>query len=70
MMKQKNMKKATEEYVKTLYYHKVYNPATCWKRLARVVNDGLKILWFDASKQGALQKKNIKISVIGYGWNQ
>ena len=65
--KEKNMEKATEEFIKALYYHQMYDLDACWKGSVTRVTKGLKRLTSETAKYNAL-KENIMIRVKGFGW--
>ena len=65
--KEKNMEKATEEFIEALYYHRMYNSDACWKGSVIRVTKGLKQLTSETARYDAL-KENIMIRVKGFGW--
>jgi hypothetical protein len=67
LCKEKNMEKATEEYIEGLYYHRMYFSPACWKDDHRYVTRELCKLSSESAKYHAL-KENIMIQVKGFGW--
>ena len=66
--KEKILQKATENYIEAVYYNRMYRSDACWKTV-REVSNGVKKLNTKKDKYEAL-KENIKIRVIGFGWDQ
>ena len=66
--KEKILQKATENYIEAVYYNRMYRSDACWKTV-REVSNGVKKLKTKKDKYEAL-KENIKIRVIGFGWDQ
>ena len=66
--KEKVLQKATENNIEAVYYNRMYRSDACWKTVCEVSN-GVKILKTKNDKYEAL-KENIKIWVIGFGWDQ
>jgi hypothetical protein len=60
MIKEKNMEKATEEYIEGIYYRNMYDSAACLKGDMRVVDCELKKLTSDTAQYDALTE-NIMI---------
>ena len=58
--REKNMAKASEDYIEAIYYHRMYDSMACWKGSASRVNEGLKKLTSKTAKYDAL-KENIMI---------
>jgi hypothetical protein len=67
LIKQKNIEKATEEYIDALYYHAMYSSAACWKGDPKIVSVELSKLKTQTAKYNAV-KENIQIRVKGFGW--
>ena len=65
--REKNMVKASEDYIEAIYYHRMYDSMACWTGSASCVNEGLKKLKSKMAKYDAL-KENIMIRVKGFGW--
>ena len=68
MLKQKNMSKATEEFIDATYFHRMGNSEACWTTVSEVTKT-LDKLNTQTEKREAL-KDNINIRVKGYGWTQ
>ena len=62
------MKNATEKYIDSLYYYDKYGSSACWMKVSDVDKE-LKNLKSKSAKLWAL-KENIRIRVIGFGWNE
>jgi len=60
ILKEKNRRKVTEEYIDALYYHCMYNSDACWKGDPRMVTKELKKLKSKSTKYKAV-KENILI---------
>ena len=68
LKKEKNMEKATEQFIEALYYYRMYYSEACWKGSVTRVTQGLKKLTSETAKYHAL-KENIMIRVKGFGWD-
>ena len=66
-IKQKNLEKATEEYIDAMYFISIYHSDACIKDDPRNVAKMLKMIKSEAGKLDAL-KTNISIRVKGFGW--
>ena len=66
IMKEKKLEAASKKYIDKLYYHDEYMSIRCWRN-AKQVDDGLATL----SATGKLDevKEQIKMKVLGLGWN-
>ena len=62
------MKNVTEQYIDSLYYNDKYGSSACWMKVSDVDKE-LKKLKSKSAKLWAL-KENIRIRVIGLGWNE
>jgi hypothetical protein len=67
IIREKNLEKATEEYIDALYYYQMYFSPACWKTDPKVVAKELKKLTSETMKHSAL-KENITIRVKGMSW--
>ena len=65
LLKMRGLKKATESYIDSIYYHEMYHSAACWKTSA-AVDIELKKLKSKSRQLNAL-KENIRMRVIGLG---
>jgi hypothetical protein len=67
LIKEKNLEKATEEYIDALYYYQMNFLPACWKTDPKIVATELKKLTLETMRYSAL-KENITIRVKGLGW--
>mmetsp|Transcript_29604 Transcript_29604/g.62781 ORF Transcript_29604/g.62781 Transcript_29604/m.62781 type:complete len:567 (+) Transcript_29604:520-2220(+) len=65
--REKNMEKASEQYIEAIYYHRMYDSMACWKGSTARVSTGLKKLTSETARYEAL-KENIMVRVKGFGW--
>jgi hypothetical protein len=68
LIRERNDKKMTEDYIDAFYYHKMYNSDACNKSSPRVINRELKKLTSEAAKYTAI-KENIRMRDKGLGWD-
>jgi hypothetical protein len=68
LIRERNDKKMTEDYIDALYYHKMYNSDACWRGSPGIVSRELKKLSSDRAKYTAV-KENIRMRVKGLGWD-
>ena len=66
MVKEKNLSKATDEYIEAMYLIEMYNSDACVKGDPKQVTSILKKLGSDTAKKRFL-KTNINIRVKGFG---
>ena len=67
LAREKNMEKATEEYIEAMFLIKMYNSDACVKDDPKNVTKLMKKLKSETAQFDAL-KKNINIQVKGFGW--
>ena len=67
LAREKNMEKATEEYIEAMFLIKMYNSDACLKDDPKNVTKLMKKLKSETARYDAL-KKNITIQVKGFGW--
>ena len=67
LKKERNMEKASEEFIEAIYYYWMYYSDACWKGSVSRVKQGLKRLATKTGKYEAL-KENIMMRVKGFGW--
>jgi hypothetical protein len=69
IIREKNLEKATEEYIDALYYYQMYFSPACWKTDPTVVAKELKKLTSETMKYSALKEnKTIRVKEMSWEW--
>ena len=69
ILREKGLAKAQEGLLEASYYHRMYHSDACWKGRVGIVDKNLKRIPTKSGRLNAL-KENIKMRVVGLGWDQ